>query len=84
MIASDTPPVRDVIDGENGIRFPFFASEQLADHVLDALADPERYVPLRSKARNDATRNFDMRRKCVPEFLAMLGRKPASAWSVNS
>jgi glycosyltransferase involved in cell wall biosynthesis len=83
VIASDTPPVRDVINGENGICFPFFASEQLADHVIDALADPGRYLPLRSKARNDAMRDFEMRRKCVPEFLAMLGRKPAPARSVN-
>jgi glycosyltransferase involved in cell wall biosynthesis len=80
IIASDTSPVRDVIDCENGILFPFFACGQLADHVIDALAHPGRYSPLRSKARDRAVRDFDMRRKCVPEFLAMLGRKPVGAW----
>jgi glycosyltransferase involved in cell wall biosynthesis len=84
VIASDTSPVRDVVDGENGILFPFFASDQLADHAIDALAHPDRYSPLRSKARDDAVKKFDMRRKCVPEFLAMLGRKPVGSWLAST
>jgi len=84
VIASDTGPVRDVIDGENGIRFPFFASEQLAGHVIDALEHPTRYRRMRSKAREQAVERFDMRRKCVPQFLAILGREPVASWLANA
>ena len=84
VIASDTGPVRDVIDGENGIRFPFFASEQLADHVIDALAHPARYQQMRSNARAHAVDKFDMRRRCVPQFLATLGKEPVQSWLANA
>jgi len=84
VIASDTSPVRDVVNCKNGILFPFFASDQLADHVVDALAHPDRYLSLRSRARDDVVKNFDMRRKCVPELLAMLGRKPVSSWLASA
>jgi glycosyltransferase involved in cell wall biosynthesis len=84
VIASDTGPVRDVIDGENGIRFPFFASEQLADHVIDALAHPAKYQRMRSNARAHAVERFDMRRRCVPQFLAALGREPVQSWLANA
>jgi glycosyltransferase involved in cell wall biosynthesis len=84
LIASDTGPVRDVIDGENGILFPFFASEQLADHVIDALAHPARYQRMRCKAREHAVERFDMRRTCVPQFLATLGKEPVGSWLANT
>jgi glycosyltransferase involved in cell wall biosynthesis len=84
VIASDTGPVCDVIDGENGIRFDFFDSEQLAGRVVDALAHPGQYRHMRAKAREHAVERFDMRRKCVPQFLAMLGREPVAPWLANA
>ena len=80
IVASDSPPVREVVNSANGILFPFFASDRLADHVINALAHPGRYAALRAQARQDAVQNFDMRRKCVPEFLKLLGREPAKSW----
>ena len=83
LIASDTTPVREVVDRDIGILVPFFDREALAGHVIDMLADPKRYALLRESAREVAVRDFDMRRRCVPAFLAMLGRKPASTWFAN-
>ena len=83
VVASDTPPVRDIINSGNGILFPFFSSETLAEHVVSVLANSARYAVLRDKARNDAVIKFDMRRKCVPEFLAMIGLKPVKSWLAN-
>jgi glycosyltransferase involved in cell wall biosynthesis len=80
VLASDTPPVRDVVNSGNGVLFPFFESERLAGHVVEALASPDRYSSLRKNARDDVATKFDMRRKCVPEFLAILGREPVRSW----
>ena len=40
VIGSDTAPVREVIDGENGVLTPFFDSRALADRVIEALEHP--------------------------------------------
>jgi glycosyltransferase involved in cell wall biosynthesis len=84
IVASDTAPVRDVINDENGILVPFFASDALAGRIVDALADPRRHAPLRRNTRRHVLQHLDMRRKCVPEFLAMLGRAPVAAWAAPS
>ena len=80
VIASDTAPVRDVVNSGNGVLFPFFSIERLAEYIVDALANPDRYAALRKKARDDVAIKYDMRRKCVPEFLAMIGREPVNSW----
>ena len=80
VIASDTAPVRDVVNSGNGVLFPFFSIERLAENIVDALANPDRYAALRKKARDDVAIKYDMRRKCVPEFLAMIGREPVNSW----
>src|SRR5262249_14926443 len=48
VIASDTAPVREVINSEeNGILVPFFDVSQLADRVIEVLADPSRFRAVR-------------------------------------
>jgi len=51
VIGSDTAPVREVINGENGLLVPFFDVEQLAQRVIEALAQPGRFHSLRAAAR---------------------------------
>jgi glycosyltransferase involved in cell wall biosynthesis len=57
VVASDTAPVRDVLqDGWNGRMVPFFDGRALADAVLDGLESPSRTGALRRQAQSDASR----------------------------
>src|SRR5262245_1184753 len=76
VIGSDTPPVREVIDGRNGILVPFFDTEQLAAQVIEALAHPRRFADFRARARRTVLEQYDVERKCLPQFLKLL-RGPA-------
>ena len=51
---------------------PFFDIEQLAARVIEALAHPRRFAEFRSRARRTVLEQYDMERKSVPEFLALL------------
>jgi glycosyltransferase involved in cell wall biosynthesis len=52
VIGSRTPPVEEVIThGRNGILCDFFDVDGFADAVVDALAHPDRYRPLRNAGR---------------------------------
>jgi glycosyltransferase involved in cell wall biosynthesis len=72
VIASDTAPVREVIDNENGVLVPFFDTEQLADRVVDALANPQRYRAMRNQARQTILDRYDMERVCLPKMMSYL------------
>ncbi|MEY2655545.1 MAG: hypothetical protein RLZZ524_2573, partial [Pseudomonadota bacterium] len=51
VVASDTPPVREVIDpGRDGLLFDFHDIDAQAALLLDALDQPERHRPLRAAA----------------------------------
>lgn len=76
LIASATPPVLEVIeDGKNGLLVDFFDTGRLARTVADALADPERYRPLRAAARRAVVRKYDLRTLCLPKMLDNLSRR---------
>ena len=72
VIGSDTAPVREVIDGENGMLVPFFDTEALADRVLETLAKPKRFEAMRKSARQYVEDNFDTEKACLPKMLAIL------------
>jgi glycosyltransferase involved in cell wall biosynthesis len=79
VIGSDTPPVREVIDGRNGILVPFFDTGQLAAAAIEALAHPRRFTDMRVRARRTVLDQYDVERKCLPQFLALLrGAVPGS------
>jgi glycosyltransferase involved in cell wall biosynthesis len=53
VIASDTPPVKEVIhDGENGLLVDFFSPEDIVGKIEDALDNPDLMEKLRINARN--------------------------------
>lgn len=84
VIGSDTPPLAEVMrHEENGILLPFFDHARLADAVVDAIANPDRYVPLRKAARRTMLERFDLHAICLPKqvklFDAVLEGKPGTA-----
>jgi glycosyltransferase involved in cell wall biosynthesis len=72
IIGSDTAPVREVINGENGVLVSFFDHQQLAKHVIEALAQPRRFQSMRAAARRTAVEQFDLRRIALPQMMALL------------
>jgi glycosyltransferase involved in cell wall biosynthesis len=71
LIGSDTTPVREVVNGENGVLVPFFDHEQLANKVVEALAQPRRFQSMRAAARRTAVEQFDQRIS-LPQMMALL------------
>jgi glycosyltransferase involved in cell wall biosynthesis len=73
VIGSDTAPVREVIAPDwNGIIVPFFAVDELAERVIEALQVPAKFVPLREAARQFVIEHFDAERICIPHMRRLL------------
>jgi glycosyltransferase involved in cell wall biosynthesis len=73
LIASDTPPVREVIrDGENGLLVDFFSPQQIAQRVTDVLADRNAFAAIRQAARQTVVERYDLKRICLPAQLGLL------------
>jgi glycosyltransferase involved in cell wall biosynthesis len=72
VVGSDTPPVREVLNGANGVLVPFFDVEQIADRVVDALASPSRYRSMRTQARQTVVDRYDLTRRCLPKVLTLI------------
>lgn len=73
VLASSTEPVREVVEsGVNGLLVDFHDTQAIADRVADVLLDPAAYEPLRLAARQTVQQRFDLRRKCLPQWLELL------------
>ena len=66
VIGSDTAPLRDVIDGHNGLLVPFFDVEKLTDCIVDVLAHPGRHHQMRAAARRTIVQKYDLAQRCLP------------------
>jgi hypothetical protein len=49
-----------------------FSPPQIAERVIEALADKPRFTPLREAARRTIVEHYDLRRICLPAQLQML------------
>jgi glycosyltransferase involved in cell wall biosynthesis len=76
MVASDTAPVREIIqDGVNGRLFPFFDGGALAERVRETLADKEKSAAMAREARRIAVEKYDYETVCLPQWRDFLGIK---------
>src|SRR5262249_34203558 len=82
VIASDTAPVREAIDGENGVLVPFFDVATLAERVIEVLAHPRQANSMRERARQSVIETYDAERICIPKVMALL-RRTAKAWETG-
>ena len=72
LIASDTPPVREVIkDGVNGLLTDFFSHDQLAARIHEALDNQEKLKPLRQAARQTILDHYSLH-KLMPLHKALI------------
>jgi len=73
ILGSDTAPVRDAItSGDNGLLNDFFNVRALSDAMVAACETPERFLDLRSKARQTALAMFDRETVGVPAWMALV------------
>jgi glycosyltransferase involved in cell wall biosynthesis len=73
VVASDTAPVREVIQHQrNGLLTDFFDFEALAHCTAEALAQGAGLVPLRRAARQTIERGYDLAGHCLPAQLSLL------------
>jgi len=73
VVGSATPPVQEVItDGVNGTLVDFFDVEGWARTLTQALAEPERYAPLRAAARQHIVDHYDLRTVSLPRLMAFV------------
>jgi glycosyltransferase involved in cell wall biosynthesis len=80
VIASDTPPVREVIKaGHNGLLVDFFSPAALAETILSVLAEPRQMQPLRAQARRDIQQSFDLHTRTLPRLVRLVTDLAAGA-----
>lgn len=69
IVASDTEPVREVIEhGKNGMLVPFFDSQKLAQQVSDLVEDPALREELSKSARRQVVEKYDLQEVCLPKL----------------
>jgi glycosyltransferase involved in cell wall biosynthesis len=80
IVGSRTQPVEEVIkDGVNGRLVDFFDVEAWSRTLIESLADPARFDPLRTAARQTICDHYDLQSKCLPQQIALVeGMQSAS------
>ncbi|HEX6003347.1 MAG TPA: glycosyltransferase [Burkholderiales bacterium] len=80
VVGSRTPPVAEVIEHrKNGLLVDFFDVKGLAETVVDALARPLEYAPLREAARRTVIERYDLESICLPQQIALVERLAGGA-----
>ncbi len=73
IVASDTPPLQEVIsDNNNGRLVGFFDKTALVDTVCELLDNPQERARLGANARAFAQANYDLATVCLPKQLAWI------------
>lgn len=72
VVASDTPPVTEVIaDGINGLHTDFFSPQKIAERVVDVLVRQKKYEEVRLRARETILNRYALH-KLLPVQLNLL------------
>lgn len=73
VVGSATPPVQEVVtEGETGLLADFHDPAEIAERIVEGLADRQRFLPLRQAARALVCERFDFRSVVVPRYEALL------------
>lgn len=73
VIGSRTPPVEELItDGVNGRLVDFFDVAAWSAALIEGLAEPRRFMPLREAGRRTIIERYDLATRCLPQMLAFV------------
>ncbi len=80
IVASNTAPVREVIDDQReGLLVDFFDRQQLVERICNLLEDASLRNTLGENARNRARSTYDLRTQCLPGQLRWVDRLLATS-----
>jgi len=80
VVGSDTTPVREMIShGQNGLLVDFFDIDGWSRTLIETLAEPERFLHLRTAARQMILDRYDLRNVCLPQMVALVERHGPAA-----
>ena len=68
IIASDTAPVKEVMNDKNGILIDFYDTETLVNKVQEVISNKDKFIELSENARKTIIENFELR-KCIQKQL---------------
>ena len=73
VIGSNTAPVSEVIDGENGVLVDFFSPREIAEKVDEVLSNmaSKKYVAMRKNARETILNNYNTQ-KSIKQYQHLL------------
>ncbi len=75
VVGSRTRPVEEVIEhGKNGLLLDFFDVPGWSRQLIECLAEPERFMPLREEARRRAVASYDLNSVCLPRLVELVER----------
>ncbi|WP_073254181.1 glycosyltransferase family 4 protein [Shimia gijangensis] len=75
IVASDTPPVTEVIShGDTGRLFPFFDQDRMVDEICTVLSDSDMRDALATSSRKVAISRYDLKDVCLPKQLEWIDR----------
>lgn len=70
IVGSATKPVMEALEhGKTGTLVDFFDVAGWSAALTEALAHPDRYLPLRQAARQRALERYDLRSNCLPRMV---------------
>ena len=72
IVASDTQPVREVMDERSGVLVPFFETDALVEGVRSLLSEPAAYTDMGRRARAVVQRRYG-KAACVERLKDLLG-----------
>lgn len=75
VVGSRTPPVEEVIaDGVNGRLVDFFDVEAWVSTLIECLARPDLFLPMRAAARQLVVTKYDLASCCLPRLVDFVER----------
>lgn len=73
VIGSKTAPVEEMLThGKTGLLVDFFDVPGWSAQLIEALAEPEKFQPLRAAARQHVVENYDLKQICLPAQVALV------------
>jgi glycosyltransferase involved in cell wall biosynthesis len=70
VVASNTAPVAEVLaHEETGLLVDFFDVKAWSETLIEALANPAQFAPLRAAARAHVMKHYDLRQICLPKMI---------------
>ncbi len=73
IVGSRTAPVEELItDGVNGRLVDFFDVPAWSSALIETLAEPEKFMPLRKAARETIVQGYDLERICLPRTVGFV------------